>query len=79
MSDVNIGDKVKIKERQDWPTPPGYRLAGAEGTVLKWAEWEKPIKDFKNFRLVRIDNAEGEGKFFIGRNLFFRIDNLEKK
>ena len=39
MAEINVGDRVRIKNRPDWLTPPGYRLAGSEGIVMKI--WEK--------------------------------------
>ena len=78
MAEIKAGDRVKIKERKDWPSPPGYRLANAEGTVVKWAEWEEPMEDFQNHICVHIEKAEGDGKIFIGKDVFFRFENLEK-
>ena len=78
MATISVGDKVKIKDRKDWPSPPGYRLANAEGTVVKWSEWQEPMADFLNNIYVRIDKAEGEGKMFIGKETFFRVENVEK-
>jgi len=74
MASIQTGNKVRIKDRKDWPKPPGYRLANAEGTVLK-AETEG---DFQDYILVQLEKAEGEGRAYIGKNLYFRVENLRK-
>jgi hypothetical protein len=39
MNNFKVGDRVRIKDRTDWPAPPGYRLANAEGVVSRiWEE-----------------------------------------
>ena len=35
MIEIKEGDRVKIKDRPDWPLPNGYKLANAEGTVFE--------------------------------------------
>ena len=75
---IKIGDRVRIKERKDWPTPPGYRLADAEGVTVKWVEWEESMKEFPEYVFVKIDKAKAKAKEYIGSSLFFRIENLEK-
>lgn len=70
MSKLNNGNKVKIKERSDWPSPPGYRLAGAEGVVTLVNEEE----DFITVQLVKTDVEWAQDNVFI-----FRPENLEKK
>jgi hypothetical protein len=78
MAKVTVGDKVRIKDRTNWPSPPGYRLANAEGTVVKWVDWDEVIEQFQDYVHVKLEKAEGEGKVYIGNNMFFRVENLEK-
>jgi hypothetical protein len=38
MTDIKEGDRVRIKDRPDWPLPTGYKLANAEGQVFEIVE-----------------------------------------
>ena len=40
MSKIIVGDMVRIKDRSEWPSPPGYRLANLEGKVISIREQE---------------------------------------
>jgi hypothetical protein len=73
---IKIGDKVRIKNRKDWPTPPGYRFANAEGTVTKWVEWDETMADFQDHALVRLKKIKD--KEYIGKSELFRVADLEK-
>ena len=76
MADLKVGDRVRVKDQKDWPSPPGYRFAGSEGTVGKWVEWEEPLKDFQDYVYVKIDKSTASE--YIGASLFFEAANLEK-
>ena len=78
MAKIKVGDRVRIKDRAQWPSPPGYRFAKAEGTVVKWVEYDETMEDFKDFVYVHIEKAQGEGKVYIGNNMFFLAENVEK-
>ncbi|WP_258359865.1 hypothetical protein [Moorella sulfitireducens (nom. illeg.)] len=79
MAGLKLGDKVRIRDRSDWPSPPGFRLANAEGTIVKWIEYEKPMEDFKDdYVYVHIEKAGGEGQVYIGNCMFFRVEDVEK-
>jgi hypothetical protein len=78
MATIKVGDKVRIKDRAHWPSPPGYRFANAEGTVVKWVEYDETMEDFKDFVYVHIEKAQGEGNVYIGNNMFFFAENVEK-
>ena len=78
MAKIKVGDRVKIKDRTQWPSPPGYRFAKAEGTVVKWVEYDETMEDFHDFVYVHIEKAQGEGKVYIGNNMFFLAENVEK-
>jgi hypothetical protein len=74
MSKIQVGDKVRIKDRPDWVSPPGYRLANSEGSVIK--VWEPEHKVFQEYIEVRIEKTTADIK--IGTALTFRVETLEK-
>lgn len=78
MAKIKVGDRVRIKKRANWPSPPGYKLANAEGIVTKWVEYDEAMEEFQNYIYVKLEKAEGEGKVYIGNSFFFRAENLEK-
>ena len=78
MTEIKTGDKVRIKDQKDWPSPPGFILANAEGTVVKWVEDDKVMEGFEDFAYVRLEKAESEGKIYIGANVFLPVQELEK-
>lgn len=62
MSEINVGDRVKIKDRPDWPTPPGYRLAESEGIVIKIWEQDgpdgsEPLQNYVSVRIIKTGSA----------------------
>ena len=38
MTEIKAGDRVKIKDRSDWPIPTGYKLTNLEGQVAEVIE-----------------------------------------
>jgi hypothetical protein len=78
MAKVKVGDKVRIKGRTEWPLPPGYRFANAEGTVVKWVEYDEAMEEFNDFVYVHIEKAQGEGQVYVGNNMLFRAENVDK-
>jgi hypothetical protein len=76
MSEFKTGDKVGIKDRKDWPSPPGYPMANSEGTVCELWATEEVLKDFQDYVNVRIDKTKA--KVDIGTTLIFRRENLKK-
>ena len=78
MAKIKVGDRVRIKKRANWPSPPGYRLTNAEGTVVKWVEYDEAMEEFQDFVYVHLEKAKGDGKVYIGNDMFFRAENLEK-
>ena len=78
MVNIKAGDKVRVKSRADWPSPPGYRLAQAEGEVIDWIELEELMAEFQDYAYVKIEKAQDEAKAYIGKTMFFRVENLDK-
>ena len=78
MANIKLGDRVRVKDRPGWISPPGYMLANAEGTVVKWIESEDLMKDMQEYISVKLDKAEGDGQVYIGNTFVFREKNLEK-
>ena len=76
MAEIKIGDRVRIKDRRDWPTPPGYRLAGSEGVAVKICEWEEILDEFPEYIKVKIDKTGADVP--VGATMLFREENLEK-
>jgi hypothetical protein len=76
MANINIGDRVRVKDRKGWPSPPGYRFAGAEGKVIKWTEFNKTMEHYQNYIYVDLDKCKD--KYYIGRTVFFLAENLEE-
>jgi hypothetical protein len=78
MAEIKVGDRVRIKDRADWPSPPGYRFAYAEGTVIKWIEYDEIMEDYKDYAYVRLEKAAGNAEVYIGNEMLFLVENLEK-
>jgi hypothetical protein len=78
MTDIKIGDRVRVKGQKDWPSPPGYRLANAEGTVVRWVEDEEVMEGFEDFIYVHLEKAGSGGEVYIGNNMTFLAGDLEK-
>lgn len=68
METINLGDKVKIKDRSDWPANPKYRFAGAQGQIVRLYD-----ESFAEIRmLMHVDGVRD------GSCLSFTLDSLEK-
>ena len=78
MTEFKLGDRVRVKSQKDWPSPPGFRFANAEGTVVNWVEYEEVMAGFQDNIYVHIEKAQGEGKVYIGNDMNFRAEDLEK-
>jgi hypothetical protein len=68
MNKIKAGDMVRIKDRTDWPSPPGYQLADTEGEVLRIKE-----EGFVTIRVVKTNTSIPKET-----NLTLRLENLEK-
>jgi len=68
--DIKPKDRIRIKDRPDWEFPTGYKLAGAEGTVVKIIEGHPEyINVLLDEELTGFDKRIPLG---------FRIDAVEK-
>jgi hypothetical protein len=73
-----VGERVRIRPRPEWPSPPGFRFAGAEGMVVKWVEYDDAMTDFRDVVVcVRLENASGEAGVYVGSTLLFRPEDVE--
>ena len=78
MIKIALGDRVRVKNQKDWPSLPGYVFANAEGTVVKWIEWDEVMSPFQDYAYVQLTKTEPKAKEYIGKKEFFRIVDLEK-
>jgi hypothetical protein len=69
MGKIKVGDMVRINDRPEWPSPPGYRLANLEGNVVSIREQE----GFVTIQLVK--NSTGIPKDNI---LTLKLENVNK-
>ena len=70
MIDIKEGDRVRIKDRPDWPLPAGYQPANVEGKVFE------VIDEPAGYVTVLLDqNVTG---IDTGIPLAFRIEAVEK-
>lgn len=72
MSDVKVGDRVRIKDRPDWPIPAGYKLANVEGQVVEIVD--EPVGYVK----VLLDEAQNTTGKDTTTPLVFRAEAVEK-
>ncbi len=70
MTAIKVGDRVRIKDRAEWPTPPGYQLANSEGTVIE-------VREELGFVIVRLEKTISTS-ISVGNALTFREEALEK-
>jgi ribosomal protein L21E len=78
MATFNIGEKVRIKNQPDWPTPPGFRFAGVEGTVTKSEYGEEVMKDYQHLVFVKVEKTGDGAKDYAGNAFWFLLDQVEK-
>jgi hypothetical protein len=69
MSQIKVGDIIRIKDREDWPQPPGYMLAGSEGDVTSISEEEG---------FVTMHLRSTRSNITPGTTLAFRLENVDK-
>jgi len=72
------GARVRVKSPSEWPSPPGFRFAGAVGTTTKWVQYDEAMRDFQDVVVcMRFEEAEGEAQQYVGSSLLFRPSDLE--
>ncbi len=69
MAEIKAGDKVRIKDRPGWPTPPGYQLAKSEGDVIE-------VREEQGFVIIHLTKTKAPVD--LGTTLTFREDAVEK-
>lgn len=79
MTEIKVGDRVRVKDRPDWPSPPGYRLANSEGTVIQIWEENAPehAEIFNEYVEVKLEKTESS-EMDISHSYNFRREALEK-
>jgi hypothetical protein len=80
MAKLNIGDKVRIKNQPDWPTTPGYRFAGAEGTVIA-SDFDELMGEFlPHMVCVKLEKAGDNAKeYVVDAGFWFLTEYVEKR
>jgi hypothetical protein len=69
MSNIKAGDMVRIKDRSDWPLPPGYQLANSEGHTIS-------VNEEEGFVTIRL--AKTGMSVLKDNSLTLRLENIEK-
>jgi hypothetical protein len=72
MSQIKAGDIVRVKDRLDWPSPPGYKLNKSEGQVASVNEEQ----GFVAIRLVKTD-TDIPNELPIDTTITLRLENVE--
>jgi len=67
MAEIKVGDRVRVKDRPDWPG--GYKIASSEGSVI---EVQKP------WGYVVIHLEKTNASIDLGITLTLREEGLEK-
>ena len=67
MLDLKVGDKVKVKDRMDWPGK--YALADTIGTIIE-------LQKSSGYAVIHVD--ETKANVMVGTTLVFRSDAVEK-
>jgi hypothetical protein len=78
MAKFNIGDKVRIKDQPDWPKPPGFVFADAQGTVVH-SDFDELMGDYEHLVFVRLDRVGDKAKVYKDIGLWFLTDQVEKR
>ena len=79
MAKFNVGDKVRIKDKPDWPTPPGFVFKNAEGTVIH-SEFDELMMDFQpHLVFVQLDKVGKNANQYKDIGLWFLTDDVEKR
>lgn len=72
MAEIKVGDRVRVKDRREWPSPPGFRLANSEGRVSEVMDG-----GFIGFRLEKTE-ADKQLGLDVGMTVVLRLEHVEK-
>lgn len=78
MAQFKVGDKVKIKNQADWPNPPGFAFAGAEGTVAH-SDFDELMEKYEHLVFVHLDKVSDKAKAYQNVGLWFLTDQVAKR
>jgi hypothetical protein len=78
MSQFKNGDKVRIKDQADWPKPPGFVFAGAEGTVAH-SDFDELMEDYDHLVFVQLDKVGAKAEAYKNVGLWFLADQVAKR
>jgi hypothetical protein len=70
VSNIKVGNRIKIKDRPGWPSPPGYQLANSEGDVIS-------VREEEGFVTIRLGKTSTD--IPTGTSLTFRLESIENK
>ena len=65
-----MGDRVRVRNRPEWPSPPGYRLANLEGQVNQ-------VREEAGFVMLRVEKTTVD-VLEPGTSMVFRIEAVER-
>jgi hypothetical protein len=79
MAKFRTGDSVRIKDRPDWPTPPGYRFAGAEGTVIE-SDFDELMEEFlPHMVFIKLKKTGEQAKeYVVDAGFWFLTEYVER-
>lgn len=78
MAQFKIGDKVRIKDQADWPKPPGFVFAGAEGTVAH-SDFDDVMEDYGHLVFVKLEKVSNKAEAYKDVGLWFLTDQVAKQ
>jgi ribosomal protein L19 len=67
MAEFQVGDRVRVKDRPEWPGR--YKLTGSEGSITR-------LQEPAGYVMVRVERTEAS--VIPGTTLVFRSDAVEK-
>ena len=70
MAEIRVGDRVRVQDRPEWPSPPGYRLANLEGQVNQ-------VREEAGFVMLRVEKTTVD-VLEPGTSMVFRIEAVER-
>jgi hypothetical protein len=78
MATFSVGARVRIKNRPDWPSPPGYIFANAEGTVVA-SDFDEVMGEFQPYLVfVKLEKVGEAAKTYNGNSFWFLTEFMER-